>query len=122
LSQCVFVWPDAWSGICICTTHAPSFCSACIVSHPIPLPSPPSSAQTLDQELLARRQAELLEKEGSGCKVLLANDMVDDLSRMYRLFSRITDGLVPVAEIFKVRVVLVVLFVYFATYGLVPIR
>ena len=63
-----------------------------------------SLAQALDQELLARRQAELLEKEGSGCKVLLANDMVDDLSRMYRLFSRITDGLVPVAEIFKVRV------------------
>ena len=37
------------------------------------------------------------------------NDMIDDLSRMYRLFSRITDGLVPVAEIFKVRLVCVIL-------------
>lgn len=60
--------------------------------------------QALDAELLARRQTELLEKDGSGCRVLLINDMVDDLSRMYRLFSRITDGLVPVAEIFKVHI------------------
>lgn len=51
--------------------------------------------------MLARRETELLEKEGSGCRVLLMNDMNEDLSRMFRLFSRIIDGLVPVAEIFK---------------------
>lgn len=60
--------------------------------------------QALDAELLARRETELLEKEGSGCRVLLMNDMTDDLSRMFRLFSRITDGLVPVAEIFKTHI------------------
>jgi cullin 1 len=60
--------------------------------------------QALDAELLARRQTELLEKEGSGCRVLLANDRYEDLSRLYRLFSRIPDGLVPVAEIFKAHI------------------
>ena len=33
---------------------------------------------------------ELLEKEGSGLKVLLLNNMLGDISRMFRLFSRIT--------------------------------
>ena len=33
---------------------------------------------------------DLLEKEGSGLKVLLLNNMHDDISRMFRLFSRIT--------------------------------
>ena len=33
---------------------------------------------------------ELLEKEGSGLKVLLLNNMHSDISRMFRLFSRIT--------------------------------
>jgi hypothetical protein len=32
---------------------------------------------------------ELLEKEGSGLKVLLLNNMHSDISRMFRLFSRI---------------------------------
>jgi hypothetical protein len=63
-----------------------------------------SRMQALDAELLARRQTELLEKEGSGCRVLLANDRYEDLSRLYRLFSRIPDGLVPVAEIFKAHI------------------
>jgi hypothetical protein len=36
--------------------------------------------------------------------VLLANDRYEDLSRLYRLFSRIPDGLVPVAEIFKAHI------------------
>jgi hypothetical protein len=63
-----------------------------------------SRTQALDAELLQRRETELLEKEGSGCRVLLMNDRVEDLSRMFRLFSRITDGLVPVAEIFKTHI------------------
>ena len=54
-------------------------------------------------ELLSRRETELLEKEGSGCRVLLGNDMNEDLARMFRLFSRISDGLVPIADIFKVE-------------------
>ncbi|CAN0082471.1 unnamed protein product, partial [Ectocarpus sp. 6 AP-2014] len=48
-----------------------------------------------------RREKILLEKEGSGCKVLLANDKSDDLSRTYRLFNRLPQGLEPMAEIIK---------------------
>lgn len=57
--------------------------------------------RVLDEELLEKRQMELLEKEGSGCRVLLSNDMYDDLSRMFRLFSRVDNGLEPIAHIFK---------------------
>jgi cullin 1 len=55
----------------------------------------------IEMEALEKRETELIEKEGSGCKVLLINDMNEDLSRMYRLFSRITNGLDPIAEIFR---------------------
>lgn len=47
------------------------------------------------------RENILLEKEGSGCRVLLANDKSDDLSRMYRLFSRLPKGLEPMADIIR---------------------
>lgn len=58
-------------------------------------------ALTLETELLAKRINILLEREGSGCRIMLANDMLDDLSRLYRLFNRVPSGLEPVAEIFK---------------------
>lgn len=61
----------------------------------------PKLATTLDKELLEQRITILLEREGSGCRVMLANDMMDDLSRLYRLFSRVSNGLEPVAEFFK---------------------
>jgi hypothetical protein len=35
-------------------------------------------------QILEKREMALLEKEGSGCRVLLANDKHDDLARMYR--------------------------------------
>lgn len=59
----------------------------------------------VESEMLAKKQTELLEKENSGLKVLLTNDANDDLSRIYRLFNRITDGLVPVAEIVRQHIV-----------------
>jgi len=57
-----------------------------------------------EQELLARHQAALLSKEGSGAAALLRDDRADDLSRMYRLFWRVPRGLEPVAEAFKEHV------------------
>ena len=33
--------------------------------------------------------------------MLLVNDMSEDLSRMFRLFSRVPDGLAPIADILK---------------------
>lgn len=54
--------------------------------------------------LLSVYASQLLDKEHSGCHALLRDDKVDDLSRMYRLFSRITRGLDPVSQIFKSHV------------------
>jgi cullin 1 len=55
----------------------------------------------LEKETLEKRETELLDKENSGLRVMLINDMLDDLSRLFKLFSRISNGLDPIAEIFK---------------------
>ncbi|CAL5402944.1 unnamed protein product [Camellia sinensis] len=55
-------------------------------------------------ELLSVYATQLLEKEHSGCHALLRDDKVEDLSRMYRLFSKIPRGLDPVSSIFKQHV------------------
>mmetsp|Transcript_9046 Transcript_9046/g.15294 ORF Transcript_9046/g.15294 Transcript_9046/m.15294 type:complete len:756 (-) Transcript_9046:308-2575(-) len=59
----------------------------------------------VETELLGRKKMELLEKEGSGLKVLLEHEKIDDLSRMYQLFSRLKEeGLAPMADIFRLHV------------------
>lgn len=52
-------------------------------------------------ELLAKHEETLLNKEGSGCRVLLQNEKQDDLQRMFQLFRRLDDGLPPMAKIVK---------------------
>ncbi|KAG8067204.1 hypothetical protein GUJ93_ZPchr0005g15249 [Zizania palustris] len=54
--------------------------------------------------LLAQYATPLLEKEHSGCFALLRDDKEEDLSRMYRLFSKINRGLEPIANMFKTHV------------------
>jgi len=58
----------------------------------------------VETELLTKYEQQLLEKEHSGCHALLRDDKVEDLSRMFRLFSRIPQGLQPVSDIFKKHV------------------
>lgn len=58
----------------------------------------------VERETLECRETELLEKEGSGCRALLAADRSEDLSRMFRLFSRLPEGLPPMADMFRVHV------------------
>jgi len=53
----------------------------------------------VEEELLEKVEMVLLEKEGPGCRVLLANDKSEDLQRMFRLFSRLENGLNPMATI-----------------------
>ncbi|KAL3634599.1 Cullin-1 [Castilleja foliolosa] len=60
--------------------------------------------EKVQHELLTVYVTQLLEKEHSGCHALLRDDKVEDLSRMYRLFSKIPRGLEPVANIFKQHV------------------
>ncbi|KAK9206835.1 hypothetical protein WN943_017116 [Citrus x changshan-huyou] len=55
----------------------------------------------VQHELLVVYATELLEKEQSGCRALLREDKVEDLSRMYRLYHKIPKGLEPVANVFK---------------------
>ena len=61
----------------------------------------PKLMRVIEEEALEKRETELLEKEGSGCRVLLMNDNFDDLGRMFRLFKRLPDGLSPMAEILR---------------------
>jgi cullin 1 len=55
--------------------------------------------EVVEDEILQKTQAALLTKEGSGCKVLLANDKSEDLQRMFKLFGRLENGLAPMAEV-----------------------
>lgn len=61
----------------------------------------PKLMRVIEDETLEKRQTELLEKEGSGCRILLANDSFEDLGRMFRLFKRLPNGLAPMAEILR---------------------
>ncbi|KAI3517969.1 hypothetical protein L1887_06241 [Cichorium endivia] len=63
------------------------------------------SYEKVQKKLLSVYATQLLKKEHSGCHALLRDDKVDDLSRMYRLFSKIPHGLDPVSNIFKQHVV-----------------
>ncbi|KAL3517467.1 hypothetical protein ACH5RR_020056 [Cinchona calisaya] len=68
---------------------------------------PSSETKLLDKvqhELLVTYGNQLLENEHSGCRALLRDDKVDDLSRMYRLFHKVPKGLDPVANMFKQHV------------------
>ncbi|CAK4609205.1 hypothetical protein AeMF1_020873 [Aphanomyces euteiches] len=57
--------------------------------------------RALEIELLEKHQKQLLERENSGCIALLQNDKSEDLSRMYRLFARVPDGLNPIAVLVR---------------------
>ncbi|KAL3380261.1 hypothetical protein AABB24_000747 [Solanum stoloniferum] len=74
------------------------------VSHYLHSSSMTKLLEKVLHELLAVYATQPLEKLHSGCHALLRDDKVEDLSRMYRLFSKIPRGLDPVANIFKQHV------------------
>ncbi|KAL3641974.1 Cullin-1 [Castilleja foliolosa] len=74
------------------------------VAHYLHSSSETKLLEKVQHELLTVYVTQLLEKEHSGCHALLRDDKVEDLSRMYRLFSKIPRGLEPVANIFKQHV------------------
>ncbi|XP_004508284.1 cullin-1-like [Cicer arietinum] len=74
------------------------------VAHYLHSSSEPKLLEKVQHELLSVYASQLLEKEHSGCHALLRDDKVDDLSRMFRLFSKIPRGLDPVSSIFKQHV------------------
>ncbi|PWA91453.1 cullin [Artemisia annua] len=74
------------------------------VDHYFHSSSRPKLIEKVQNELLVNYSSQLLEKEHSGCRTLLRDDKVDDLTRMYKLFSKIPKGLDPVANMFKQHV------------------
>ncbi|GLU07428.1 hypothetical protein SLE2022_243880 [Rubroshorea leprosula] len=74
------------------------------VSHYLHSSSERKLVEKVQHELLVVFANELLEKENSGCRALLRDDKVDDLSRMYRLYHKIPKGLEPIANTFKQHV------------------
>lgn len=75
------------------------------VSHYLHSSSETKLLEKVQNELLVVYTNDLLEKEHSGCRALLRDDKVEDLSRMYRLFHKIPKGLDPVANMFKQHVI-----------------
>lgn len=71
------------------------------VSHYLHTCTEQKLVEKVQHELLVKRANQLLEKEHSGCRALLRDDKVDDLSRVYRLYHKIPKGLDPVANVFK---------------------
>ncbi|XP_045815621.1 cullin-1-like [Trifolium pratense] len=71
------------------------------VSHYLHASTEQKLIEKVQHELLVNCANQLLEKEHSGCRVLLRDDKVDDLSRMYRLYYKIPKGLDPIANVFK---------------------
>ncbi|KAH0781945.1 hypothetical protein KY290_001543 [Solanum tuberosum] len=74
------------------------------VSHYLHSSSETKLLEKVQHELLSVYGTQPLEKEHSGCHALLRDDKVENLSRMYRFFSKIPQGLDPVANIFKQHV------------------
>ncbi|KAK9086504.1 hypothetical protein Syun_028898 [Stephania yunnanensis] len=74
------------------------------VSHYLHSISEQKLLEKVQNELLLVYACQLLEKEDSGCHALLRYGKMEDLSRMYRLFSQIPQGLDSVSNIFKQHV------------------
>lgn len=54
-----------------------------------------------EKEVLVMHQAKMLAKENSGLVALLENNKYEDLKRLYRLYSRVPQGLLPIGQILK---------------------
>ncbi|CAN8311054.1 unnamed protein product [Cochlearia groenlandica] len=74
------------------------------VTHYFHSSTEPKLVEKVQNELLVVVAKQLLENEDSGCRALLRDDKMDDLSRMYRLYHPIPKGLEPVADVFKKHV------------------
>ncbi|AEE31948.1 Cullin family protein [Arabidopsis thaliana] len=64
----------------------------------------PKLVEKVQNELLVVVAKQLIENEHSGCLALLRDDKMGDLSRMYRLYRLIPQGLEPIADLFKQHV------------------
>lgn len=63
------------------------------VAHYLDASTEPKIKEVVERELIAAHMKTLIEMEGSGCISMLKDDKLDDLSRMYNLFARVSNGL-----------------------------
>lgn len=63
------------------------------VEHYLDDSTEPKIKEVVEKELISSHMKTLIEMEGSGCISLLKDDKMDDLSRMYDLFARVSSGL-----------------------------
>ncbi|XP_071729543.1 cullin-1-like [Rutidosis leptorrhynchoides] len=66
--------------------------------------SEPKLLEKVQHELLSVYASQLIENEHLGCHALLRDEKFDDLSRMFRLFSKVPRGLDLVSSVFKQHV------------------
>ncbi|XP_049412004.1 cullin-1-like [Solanum stenotomum] len=71
------------------------------VSHYLHSSTETKLLEKMQNQVLITYTNQLLEKEDSGCRALLKDEKVEDLTRMYSLFHKIPKGIELVAEIFK---------------------
>eukprot|EP00908_Phaeocystis_cordata_P011472 Transcript_22378.p1 GENE.Transcript_22378~~Transcript_22378.p1 ORF type:complete len:566 (-),score=323.93 Transcript_22378:101-1798(-) len=77
------------------------------VSHYLDARTEPKIKEVAERELVARHMRQLAEMQHSGCIVMLEDNKVDDLARMYKLFKRVTQptpGLQVIREIMSAHV------------------
>lgn len=68
------------------------------VAHYLDAGTEPKIKEVVERELIASHMKTLIEMEGSGCISMLKDDKLEDLSRMYNLFSRVSNGLAFMRE------------------------
>lgn len=59
----------------------------------------------VENELLEKPEKYLLDKEGCGCREMFEREMLEDLSRLYRLYQHLSHGLDPISAIFEKHIV-----------------
>jgi len=78
------------------------------VTHYLDARSEPKIKEVAERELIARHMRQLADMQYSGCVVMLEDNKVDDLARMYKLFKRVqgppTSGLLVIREIMSAHV------------------
>eukprot|EP01087_Luapelamoeba_hula_P024188 TRINITY_DN9114_c0_g2_i1.p1 TRINITY_DN9114_c0_g2~~TRINITY_DN9114_c0_g2_i1.p1 ORF type:complete len:736 (+),score=148.71 TRINITY_DN9114_c0_g2_i1:156-2363(+) len=68
------------------------------VAHYLDASTEPKLKEVVERELIAVHMKTLIEMEGSGCISMLKDDKVEDLTRMYNLFARVSNGLAFMRE------------------------
>ena len=71
------------------------------VTHYLNASTEPKLKRIVETELIANHASILVNMEGSGCRVLIRDDKIDDLALMFNLFSRVPQVLVEIRRVMQ---------------------